>query len=46
VQQGWEPLCDFLKKPVPHVPFPHLNAGTKALRRLFRQTLLRWLFRR
>ena len=25
VTQGWEPLCDFLGVPVPHVPFPHLN---------------------
>ena len=22
---GWEPLCDFLGKPVPNVPFPHVN---------------------
>ncbi|KAL0936128.1 nad dependent epimerase [Colletotrichum truncatum] len=22
---GWEPLCEFLGKPVPDVPFPHLN---------------------
>jgi hypothetical protein len=46
VQQGWEPLCDFLKKPVPPVSFPHMNAGMEPLRRLFRQTLLQWLFRR
>lgn len=25
VSQGWEPLCKFLGKPVPDVPFPHLN---------------------
>lgn len=23
--QGWEPLCKFLGKPVPDVPFPHRN---------------------
>ena len=46
VSQGWEPLCDFLKKPVPQVPFPHLYMGMAPLRRLFRQTLLRWLLRR
>lgn len=23
--QGWEPLCEFLGKPVPDVPFPHMN---------------------
>lgn len=22
---GWEPLCKFLDKEVPHIPFPHLN---------------------
>ncbi len=22
---GWEPLCEFLGKPIPHVPFPKVN---------------------
>jgi sulfotransferase family protein len=25
VSQGWEPLCDFLGRPVPDAPFPRLN---------------------
>lgn len=25
LDQGWEPLCEFLGKPVPNVPFPHFN---------------------
>lgn len=25
VRQGWEPLCEFLGKEVPDMPFPHLN---------------------
>ncbi|RAH61156.1 efflux pump antibiotic resistance protein, partial [Aspergillus piperis CBS 112811] len=25
LSEGWEPLCEFLGKPVPEVPFPHLN---------------------
>lgn len=25
VKQGWEPLCQFLGKPVPDEPFPHVN---------------------
>ena len=25
LSEGWEPLCEFLGKPVPDVPFPHLN---------------------
>lgn len=31
---GWEPLCEFLGKPVPDVPFPHLNE-LKDLQALF-----------
>ncbi len=23
--KGWEPLCEFLGKPVPEGPFPHIN---------------------
>ena len=25
LEDGWEPLCAFLKKPVPSVPFPRVN---------------------
>jgi hypothetical protein len=25
VEQGWEPLCKFLGKPIPAEPFPHIN---------------------
>jgi len=25
VKQGWKPLCDFLGKPTPDTPFPHVN---------------------
>ncbi|KAJ3537572.1 hypothetical protein NM208_g6253 [Fusarium decemcellulare] len=27
VEDGWEPLCEFLDKPVPDEPFPHENAA-------------------
>jgi hypothetical protein len=27
VAQGWEPLCRFLRVPVPDVPFPEVNHG-------------------
>lgn len=27
VEDGWEPLCKFLGKPVPEEPFPHVNAA-------------------
>lgn len=26
VKDGWEPLCSFLKLPVPDVPFPRMNS--------------------
>ena len=26
-KEGWEPLCEFLNKPVPGVPFPHSNSS-------------------
>lgn len=31
VRDGWEPLCKFLDKPVPDMPFPNSNAGTSGL---------------
>jgi len=35
VKQGWEPLCAFLRKPVPDQPFPHVN-DTAAFRKTIR----------
>jgi hypothetical protein len=32
VAAGWEPLCRFLDRPVPHEPFPHLNRRSGFLR--------------
>ncbi|PFH59214.1 hypothetical protein XA68_12645 [Ophiocordyceps unilateralis] len=32
--QGWEPICDFLGKPVPETPFPRSN-DSEALAKLF-----------
>ncbi|KEY73651.1 hypothetical protein S7711_07699 [Stachybotrys chartarum IBT 7711] len=28
LEQGWAPLCEFLGKPIPDEPFPHLNDQT------------------
>ena len=25
VKEGWEPLCNFLNKPIPNIPFPYKN---------------------
>ena len=33
LEQGWGPLCEFLGKPVPDVPFPRVNEG-KAVQEL------------
>ena len=35
VSQGWEPLCAFLKVPVPDEPFPHIN-DTKEFQKIVR----------
>ena len=41
---GWEPLCDYLGKPVPDVPFPIENVGKfKHLKRNSRRFLWRSL---
>ncbi|PCJ63674.1 MAG: sulfotransferase family protein [Candidatus Hydrogenedentota bacterium] len=33
VQDGWEPLCEFLQCPVPESdPFPHLNEGSATIK--------------
>jgi hypothetical protein len=41
VKQGWQPLCEFLDKPIPDVPFPHLN-DTKEFQKLIRTRRLVW----
>lgn len=28
-EDGWEPLCKFLGKEVPGIPFPHVNTKSK-----------------
>ncbi|TMM16341.1 MAG: hypothetical protein E6F96_11240 [Actinobacteria bacterium] len=34
VEEGWEPLCDFLELAVPDAPFPHVNDRTEFLNRI------------
>jgi Sulfotransferase domain len=29
-QDGWEPLCKFLGKPIPNEPYPRVNEGSSA----------------
>jgi hypothetical protein len=39
VSQGWEPLCQFLDKPIPDVPFPNLNSRTEFQKHMMTQFL-------
>jgi hypothetical protein len=34
VQEGWEPLCEFLERDVPDVPFPHVNDTSEFVNRI------------
>lgn len=40
VQEGWEPLCEFLELPVPDTPFPRLNDSKVFSERLIDGSLL------
>ena len=45
VDEGWEPLCEFLEVPVPDVEFPHINDRAEFLNRIIDgslQTLTEW----
>ncbi|KAJ3391763.1 hypothetical protein HDU84_005325 [Entophlyctis sp. JEL0112] len=37
---GWGPLCEFLGKPIPDVPFPHINEAAE-LKRIVKEKILR-----
>jgi len=46
LSQGWEPLCKFLGKPIPDVPFPRANDADEADRtakKVVRKLMLAWL---
>ena len=40
VEDGWQPLCEFLEVPVPDSPFPHVNDTTEFLNRIIDGSLL------
>jgi Sulfotransferase domain len=40
---GWEPLCEFLDKPMPDVPFPRVN-DSEALQELLTELIKRGLY--
>jgi len=39
ISQGWGPLCTFLDKPIPDVPFPHVN-DTKEFQKIVTGTMI------
>lgn len=46
---GWQPLCDFLDKPVPEEPFPYANKGDDVATGLLlaaRLRIVKWAFRK
>ncbi|KAK3343574.1 hypothetical protein B0T25DRAFT_634639 [Lasiosphaeria hispida] len=43
IEDGWEPLCAFLNKPLPEVPFPHANAATSGWKAREEQCNKRWV---
>lgn len=40
VQDGWEPLCEFLGHDVPDDPFPHINEGVDTIQAWAQRVLL------
>ncbi|KAK3304741.1 uncharacterized protein B0T15DRAFT_419070 [Chaetomium strumarium] len=45
IEDGWEPLCKFLGKPVPNVEFPHVNTATGGWKAREEQCNKRWVER-
>ncbi|GAB1312732.1 hypothetical protein MFIFM68171_02942 [Madurella fahalii] len=43
IEDGWEPLCKFLGKPVPDVDFPHANAASGGWKNREEQCNKRWV---
>ena len=46
LSEGWEPLCNILKKPVPNMPFPRANdaeAVESVAKGIMKEAALRWL---
>ena len=43
ISDGWEPLCKFLGKPVPDIPFPHANAAVGGWKTREEQCNQRWV---
>lgn len=39
IRDGWEPLCKFLNKPIPKVPFPRSNSQKNVKKRAHRNAL-------
>lgn len=44
VAQGWEPLCKFLGKPIPDVPFPNVNDSKSFIEEIDFAANMSWWF--
>jgi hypothetical protein len=45
VEDGWDPLCKFLGKPIPNIDFPHANAALGGWKVREEQCNKRWVER-
>ena len=43
VAEGWEPICNFLNKPMPQTPYPRVNEARDIKRMILVLKFLRWL---
>ncbi|MEO2172991.1 MAG: sulfotransferase family protein [bacterium] len=41
--EGWQPLCDFLGKPLPDLPYPRVNEAKELKRAVIVLKILRWV---
>lgn len=44
VKDGWGPLCEFLDKPVPDTPFPHINDGVVVTIIVYTMVAVTWIW--
>lgn len=45
IDEGWEPLCKFLDKPVPDEPIPHVNTTGGGWKAREDECVKRWIVR-
>nr|XP_039255036.1 uncharacterized protein LOC120331923 [Styela clava] len=40
-KEGWKPLCDFLEKPIPRIPFPVINVKSELTEVIWKSAVLK-----